>query len=80
MSETTILSNRITMTPFAMKYYNVAAAIAVAQPSLLRALASDSWSPKWPGNKGQCAVDPQPGYNFTVCITTPILPSLALAV
>lgn len=61
-----------------MKSYSVAAAIAVAHLNFLR--ASASWSPTWPRNKGQCIVDPQPGYNFTVCIDHPDPASLTSVV
>ena len=49
-----------------MTYYSIATAIIIAQLGLGVSSSSPSWSPYWPGNTGQCVVDPQPGYNFTV--------------
>lgn len=48
-----------------MKQDKKSAAVLVAQLNLLGASAS------WPGNTGQCVVDPQPGYNLTVRIKSP---------
>ena len=61
------------MAQFTMSSYGVATATVIAQLGLI---VSSSWAPHWPGNTGQCVVDPQPGYTFTVSNVDRILSSL----